>query len=276
MSTNGNKLYRISNIINRNASIAEENCYQMFKYLIKDTSFDNKLFVSGGYVRDLVKNIQSNDLDLVIEKENGAKQFCNYIINLLDGFVAYEKLNPNYPTFKLTFKDNITINNKIFNIKDASIDISDSLKIRFAQDSGKEVLFENGNLFEDAMQRDFTMNSLFLSISTDEIIDYTQLGISDIKNNILRLIPNRDNEKIVYNNPKILIRYCRFYAKYKMNFLKDDIQILKKHSDRIETISDEGIQKEIKKINNDDIKYAKEMMKKIDIWEKIKNRIINL
>ena len=104
----------------------------------------------------------------------------------------------------------------MFNVQTASIDITDTLKIRYAEDSNEFPLFKNGNLFQDAMQRDFTINSLFLNISNNKIIDFTKLGITDIKNNLLRLIPNRDNEEIIYNNPKILLRYCRFFAKYKI------------------------------------------------------------
>jgi tRNA nucleotidyltransferase/poly(A) polymerase len=80
------------------------------------------------------------------------------------------------------------------------------------------------------------MNALYLSLIDNKVIDPTSYGLKDIKNNMLRLIPNANFETKLFNNPKVLLRYCRFYAKYKMNVIKSDIQIMKKFAYRITTL----------------------------------------
>lgn len=268
------KIHKISQIINPIvAGDAQKNSLVFLKKLLHNTIFENITYVSGGYVRDYVKNIQSNDLDLVIQKQNGAKELSDFILNLFDGYVSYEKLNPSYPTYNLKFKDNISYWNKKYMLKNADIDISDTAKARYAQDSGKEKLFVYGNLIEDAYQRDFTINSLYLKISNNEIIDPTKLGIEDIKNNLLRLIPNADIEQKLFNNPKVLLRYCRFYAKYKMNVIKSNIEIMKKFSYRIDTLEQDQIKKEIDKIphDSDSLFYARKMMSLIGIFKYLYN-----
>lgn len=253
------------------AGVAQNNCLLFFKKLLTDTNWEQYIYISGGFVRDYIKNIESNDLDLVIQKQHGAKQFCNFIINLLDGNVIYEKLNPNYPTYNIKFKDNIQLGNSHFNIKGADVDVSDTAKIRYPQDSNKKQLFVFGNLKDDAMQRDFTINSLFIKLSDNSILDLTNYGLKDIENNLLRLIPNSNKQQNIYNNPKILLRYCRFYAKYKMNVIKQDIQLMSKYNSRIETLTNEQIEKQINKIPAENIQYAIAMMKRIKIFDFISN-----
>lgn len=268
-------IYKLSQIIQPlvNAGVAQKNAIQFFRSLLKGTSFQSITYVSGGYVRDIVMGVQSNDLDLVVQDNGGSKQLSDFILNLFDGFVTYEKLNPSYPTYNLLFKDNILYENKKYLLKGADIDISDTAKARYSQDSGKKQLFVYGDLYDDSLQRDFTINSLYLSIKNNKIIDPTQLGIKDIKNNLLRLIPHADFQEKLFNNPKVLLRYCRFYAKYKMNVIKSDIQIMKKYSDRISTLENQQIEKEINKIPQDSnsLFYARRMMSLIGIFEYLYN-----
>lgn len=267
-----NRIYKISQLLDPViAGVAQKNSIQFFRDVLKDTLFENITYISGGYVRDYVKGIQSNDLDLVVQANEGSKQLSDFILNLFDGYVSYEKLNPLYPTYNLVFKDDIVYQNKKYFLNGADIDISDTAKARYAQDSGKSELFVYGNLTEDAMQRDFTMNSLYLKLNGNEIIDPTGYGIDDIKNNLLRLIPNANFEEKLYNNPKVLLRYCRFYAKYKMNVLSSDIKVMQKFADRITTLENQQIEKEINKIPQDSLFEAKKMMSLIGIYKKISN-----
>lgn len=265
-----NNIYKISQILSsiKIAGTAQKNTMIFLKEILKDTAFQNITYVSGGYVRDQVMGIQSNDLDLVVQAKNGSKQLSDFLLNLLDGYVTYEKLNPLYPTYNIVFKDNINIQNKTFLLKGADIDISDTAKARYSQDSGKNKLFIYGNLNDDALQRDFTINSLYIKLSDNSLIDPTKLGIKDIENNLLRLIPNANFPEKLYNNPKVLLRYCRFFAKYKMNTVKSDIDIMKKFAYRINSLDDQQIQKEINKIPKQSIDSAIDMMKRINIYSK--------
>jgi len=43
-----------------------------------------------------------------------------------------------------------------------------------------------GTPLEDALRRDFTINSLFYNINTKQVEDYTERGLNDIANRVIR------------------------------------------------------------------------------------------
>lgn len=265
-------LLKISNCL-KTASQSQEKLQLLLKEIIIDSLFYGKIFISGGYVRDLVKGIQSNDLDLVVQLNGGSKLFCQYLIQLFDGYVIYEMLNPQYPTYNIKFKQNIEFNGILYQVKNSSLDISDTALIRFPQDSPRQKLFVYGTLKQDAMQRDFTINSLFKNIVNDEILDLTKCGIKDIKDNLLRTIPGVDKNRLFYNNPKVMIRFCRFFAKYKMNYLQQDVQSMRNFAQRVLTIHPQSIQRQVKKVDKQYLNDYIQMAKNIQIYDYIKKFI---
>lgn len=250
--------------------IQEENFEKLLPILFNDTVFEDKLYISGGYVRDFVMNIISDDIDLTIEEENGSKKLTKYLSNLLNNSVAIKQNNINYPTYNIKFLENISFQELCFNVKDSDIDISDTTKARYPEDSGLKKLYVYGNLQEDCMQRDFTINTLYKNVSNDKIIDFTGLAIRDIENKILRTIPGVNANRLFYNQPKTLLRLCRFFVKYDMTIPNYVIDVASNNAYRIKTLEKDAIVKELKKMNGlekDKIKY---IMKKIDIFYFIK------
>lgn len=61
------------------------------------------------------------------------------------------------------------------------------------------------------MRRDFTINSLFYNIQTGEIEDWTRLGLSDLKEKILRT--PLDSKKTFEDDPLRVVRAVRFLGK---------------------------------------------------------------
>lgn len=263
-------IYDLSKMIvsydSKTAGEQEEKTEKLLPILFKDTIFENDVYISGGYVRDEVMGIISNDLDLVIEKEDGSKLLSEYFKKIFHNSVYVEQLNVNYPTYNVKFLDNISFGNSFFDVEGADIDISDTVKIRYPEDSELPKLYEYGTLMDDCLQRDFTINTLYKDVNTGKIIDLTGFGIKDINNKILRTIPKRNPNKLFYNQPKALLRLCRFYAKYDMTVPTYVTNSASNNAYRIKTLSVESIQKELNKMNNlnkDKIVY---MMKKIDIY----------
>lgn len=245
---------------------AEQKTEKLLPYIIQGTIFEDITYISGGYVRDEIKGIQSNDLDLVIQLEDGAKLFSDYIINLFGDKVFVEQLNINYPTYNIKFLDNIILDGKFFKVKDADVDVSDTVKIRFNQDSGKTKLYVCGNLQDDCKQRDFTINSLFKRVIDGKILDLTGVGIYDIKNNILRTISDTNADITFYNNPKTIIRLCRFFARYDMRVPQYVIDKASNNAYRINTLEKDTIEKQFAKVQKKDWDKFIYMMKKTDIY----------
>ncbi len=88
---------------------------------------------------------------------------------------------------------------------------SDPNKHARTSDSGR-LLRDNiyGSLEEDAMRRDFTVNALYYSPSSDTILDYCQ-GLEDLDNRTLRLIGEPTTR--YREDPVRMLRAIRFCAK---------------------------------------------------------------
>ena len=262
------KLLFVSNNL-RTAGLAQNKLEKLLPLLIKDTIFQNRIYISGGYVRDFVKGVQSNDLDLVVQLNGGSKLFSEYLISLFDGYVVYEMLNPHYPTYNIKFKENIVFDNALYQVKDSSLDISDTSMRRFPQDSNREKLFIYGNLYQDAIQRDFTINTLFKNVSTGKIVDLTGYGVKDIKDNLLRTIPGINRNRLFYDNPKVMLRFCRFFAKYQMKYIEQDVQYMRTNSQRILTLTQDSIIKQLGKVDDSFKQPFIQMAKNIGVYQYI-------
>lgn len=76
-----------------------------------------------------------------------------------------------------------------------------------------------GTPLTDAMRRDFTINSLFYNIDTESVEDWTEKGIADIHNKILRT--PLDPLVTFKDDPLRVLRCFRFKARF--NFRVDEI-----------------------------------------------------
>ena len=71
---------------------------------------------------------------------------------------------------------------------------------------------KQGTLKEDCIRRDLTINSLYLNISDNRILDMTGCGISDIENHILRTPLNPD--ETFFDDPLRMMRIIRFASRF--------------------------------------------------------------
>lgn len=99
----------------------------------------------------------------------------------------------------------------------------------------------------DAERRDLTINAMFLTVDTGEVIDYFG-GQSDLKEGFVRFVGNAD-DRITEDYLRIL-RFFRFWSRYGQNKRPDEetLKTIGKNLDGLEKISGERIWVEIKKI----------------------------
>ncbi len=71
---------------------------------------------------------------------------------------------------------------------------------------------------EDAQRRDLTVNSLFYNLNTGQVEDYTGMGMSDLKQGIVRT--PLDPHQTFIDDPLRVLRCIRFAAGY--NFVATD------------------------------------------------------
>lgn len=179
-----------------NLSPDEIKIFEIFKEIIKENNLKNiELRVVGGWVRDHLLNIPSNDLDIIIKGIDP-----NAFVKLINEKVYKDKY--------------ILINNTLKKPNGHEIKLIKTILFDIVIDfvELKESLIEN------AKARDFTFNSLFYNILENQIEDILNMGISDLKNGLIRTCAT-SNEIIDYNSLPIL-RMIRFALKY--NFIIDD------------------------------------------------------
>jgi len=222
----------------------ETHTIQMISDIIKNTKWENKVFIAGGAVRDEIMGLTPKDVDLLILENNGGIEFATWFCKELN--IYKEDSNPIiYPRFgtaKLVLKG---INFQ--NIDLSGIDIECVMpRKEIYNNESRNPDVEFGNLYDDVRRRDFTVNSLLKNISTNEILDLTKTGIQDIKTGVIRT--PLDPDIIFSEDPLRMLRAIRFTVKFNWQLPLFMIRSIKKNAERISIISTERIIVELNKM----------------------------
>ena len=188
-----------------------------------------EVYLVGGFVRDLILNRRNKDIDVMVVG-NGI-DFAKLISN---------KLNKKLQIFK---------NFGIAMLKTENYDIEfvGARKESYSKDSRNPVV-EQGTLVEDLSRRDFTINSLAISLNKKnygEIIDLFS-GRADIDKKIIRT--PLDPKITFHDDPLRMMRAARFASQLDFLVDKNNLEFIKGENKRIEIISKERINDELNKI----------------------------
>ena len=187
-------------------------------------------FVIGGFVRDLILERPSKDIDIVV-LGSGLKMAEYVAKDLGVKKVAYYK---NFGTAAFRFKD-------------LEIEFVGARKESYDRNSRKPIV-ENGTLEDDQNRRDFTINALAISLTRStfgEVIDPFD-GLSDMKNKIIRtpLDPNTTYS----DDPLRMLRAIRFSTQLGFQIEKESLEAISQNAKRLQIISQERITDELNKI----------------------------
>ena len=225
--------------------IREKAAEHFLRDVIKNTTWENKVFAAGGYVRDEISGRDPKDLDIVVDSQpDGGIEFAKWITQKIGNYK--EESNPViYPRFGTA---KFHLNGVIYDGVDLTGFEIESVMPRSEEYTAgsRKPDVSASTLSQDALRRDTTFNSLFKNISTGEVLDFTGKGISDLKNGIIRT--PIDPNKTFIDDPLRMLRVIRFYAKYKYKIPQSIIRALKKNAAQINNISEERIQDELNKI----------------------------
>lgn len=194
------------------------------------TELGLEAYVIGGYVRDLLLERPSKDIDIVVVG-NGLE---------LAQKVA-EKLRVKKVT---TFKSFGTAH---FIYKDLDVEFVGARKESYNRDSRKPIV-EDGTLEEDQQRRDFSINALALSLHEDnygDLIDPFD-GIADLENGIIRT--PLDPETTYSDDPLRMLRAIRFATQLDFKIENNSLTAIKENAERLSIISAERISDELNKI----------------------------
>lgn len=230
---------------------------------IKGTEYENKVFVVGGFVRDLIMGKDPKDIDLLIDGD----------INAGDGITFAEWFCKKENIFK---KDSNPLvyglyGTAMFQFMGEKIECVAPRSEKYQNDSRKPVV-SSCTLEDDCFRRDFTVNSLFINISNNELVDYSKNGLNDIKNKVIRSTSNPD---VIFNDDSLrILRMVRFASKLGFEIEDETLKGAIRHVDRLEIISKERIQDEFSKmITSDNPEFAIRLLFEIGAYKYVFDKL---
>lgn len=206
--------------------------HPIFK-IITEVADKNKqeTYVIGGYVRDLLLQRPSNDIDVVTVGSgiDLAQQVAQKI-----GPRVQVSIFKNFGTAMLHYGND-------------EIEFVGARKESYSHDSRKPIV-ENGTLEEDQNRRDFTINALAISLNKQtygKLIDPFE-GVTDLKRKIIRT--PLDPIITFSDDPLRMMRAIRFATQLHFDIMEETFDAICANKERIKIISKERIIDELNKI----------------------------
>lgn len=217
--------------------------------VLAGTLFEGKTFAVGGFVRDEQLGRVPKDLDVIVERKNGAHDLTHFISMLFGG----EKVTTphqlgKYPIWQITFKEDVFLDHETFHTAGAIVEFADTMKESFPDEDSRQRETQWGTLEEDVERRDFTCNMLLKDLSTGKIRDITGVSVDDIKKGIIRGHPRVSLDKIFSDDPLRMVRLIRFHCKLGWSIPLSVLKTVRRNAERIKIVSAERIMGELEQV----------------------------
>ena len=176
------------------ARVADENGY--------------KIYLIGGFVRDLILGNPVKDVDIVVK--GSASEFTGLIRHFLKGVVV--KAQKDLETVKIAFPCGTVI------------DFASTRDEFYPTPGALPVIKQIGcELKKDVLRRDFTINSLALSLIGTEMFDPVDYvgGFSDLQNRLVRILHPRS----FIDDPSRIVRAFKFCARLGFDLEKETLRL---------------------------------------------------
>jgi poly(A) polymerase len=189
-----------------------------------------EVYVIGGFVRDLfMKRDFKNDIDILV---------------IGSGIAFAEKVAK---TLKLKVSVFKSFGTAMLHYDNMDIEFVGARKESYRSDSRKPIV-ENGDLKDDQLRRDFTINAMALALNRE---NYGKLldpfnGLEDIENKLIRT--PLDPAETFSDDPLRMMRAIRFSSQLQFDIDEKALDAIKVNRDRIKIVSKERILDELQKI----------------------------
>ena len=188
-----------------------------FKVITKASrALNYESYVIGGYVRDILLNRPSNDIDVVTV--GSGIELAKKTASLING--------------KKDVKYYGRFGTAMIRMKDKEIEFVGARRESY-EPSSRKPMVEDGTLEDDQNRRDFTINALAISLNEDnfgELIDPFN-GVEDLNNKIIRTPLDPD---ITYSDdPLRMMRAIRFATQLHFTIEEESFNSIKRNAERI-------------------------------------------
>lgn len=205
-----------------------------FKFLQKASEIADEVgvevFIVGGFIRDLILKKDVEDIDFLVIGD--VVKYAQSVARSagIDDIVIYK----NFGTVH-------------FNHQGLDFEFVAARKESYQKSSRKPLVLE-GTFIDDISRRDFTINTIAVSISPDhfgEVFDHFD-GLKDIERKFIKT--PLDPKKTFDDDPLRIMRAIRFAAQLNFNVDKSILIAAEEMRDRLKIVSQERITDEFLKI----------------------------
>ncbi|GIV05232.1 MAG: CCA tRNA nucleotidyltransferase [Fimbriimonadales bacterium] len=208
-----------------------EDTLQRLRTGLAGTPYEGKVYLVGGYVRDkLLGRPLPNDIDLVLEGD--ALQLAQFLYER--GIANHRPIT--YPRFGTA----------MVHIGETLVELATARAESYRDASRKPQEVHPATLYEDALRRDFTVNTLLENLHTGEIVDPLGVGLTDLQ--AKRLRTPRDPHATFYEDPLRMLRAVRFAVQLDFTIDPPVYQAILEQAERLVIVSIERIQTEFTRL----------------------------
>lgn len=199
------------------------------------TEWEGHLYAVGGCCRDSVSGREINDVDIAVDLPNGGVYFAQWLD--ANGFTTRRPvIFPVYGTARLTLRK----------FPHDEIELVQTRRGKYDGIDPETPEAVHGNVADDALRRDLTMNSLYYDIRNKKMLDPTGHGLEDIRKKILRT-PMKP-ELTFDDDPIRILRVIRFAATLGWTIAPEVYKAMRKSSGQLKRIKIERIRSEFEKM----------------------------
>jgi poly(A) polymerase len=198
---------------------------------LSGTPYEGKVYLVGGYVRDkLLGRPLPSDVDLVLEGD--ALALAQFLYE--HGVADHPPVT--YPRFGTA----------MVHVGELTVELVTARAESYHDTSRKPAKVEPATLYDDALRRDFTVNTLLENLHTGEIVDPLGIGLSDLHAKVLRT--PRDPHETFYEDPLRMLRAVRFTVQLGFTLDPAAAQAIREQAERLKIVSIERIQTEFTRL----------------------------
>ena len=161
-----------------------------------------KIFLIGGAVRDVINGKKHFDIDIAVQ--GNAIEFAHYLENTNFEFCKIKEIHENFKTAKVVF---------FIDYEKIEIDLASTRKESYPYSGSLPKVEEIGcDLYYDVARRDFSINSMAISLNKENFGDLTDYlgGYDDIQQKKIRIL----HEKSFIDDPTRIIRALKFRVRF--------------------------------------------------------------
>jgi len=190
-------------------------------------------YVVGGYVRDVILERPSKDIDVVVVGEGGGIRLAQALAKDM-GRGVHVSIFRNFGTAQLKWHDQ-------------EIEFVGARRESYQRNSRKPIV-EDGTLDDDLHRRDFTINALAVCLNESRFGEFIDLfdGLLDLEDGIIAT--PLDPDITFSDDPLRMMRCIRFATQLRFQIEKETQEALRCNAERIKIISQERIIDELNKI----------------------------